>query len=140
MSKAPPSDSAVVVDTNVFVGAGFKPASGAGQVIRAVRCGRVRMPWSDATQGEIRAVISRIPPLSWPSIEDLFRAEDRYRGRPDEGGLEWVLDPGDRKFAALARATGAILVSNDDHLLARRDEASITVLTSGEYRERMRSL
>jgi predicted nucleic acid-binding protein len=47
--------------------------------------------------------------------------------------LDWVGDPNDRKFAALARVAGAILVSNDDHLLARREEASITVLTSGEY-------
>jgi predicted nucleic acid-binding protein len=128
----------IVIDTNVFVAAGFKPGSGAGQVVQAVRDGRVRMPWSDATRQEIESVMTKIPPVSWPAVADLFRAEDRVEGRPGEGDLEWVGDAADRKFAAVARAVGATLVSNDDHLLARRDEASITVLTSGECAERLR--
>jgi len=131
--EIPPASTPVVIDTNVFVGAAFKPESGAGLVVQAVREGRVRMPWSDATRGEIEAVVTKIPPISWSAIRDLFRAEDRVQGSPDESELDWVGDPNDRKFAALARAAGAILVSNDDHLLARREEASITVLTSGEY-------
>ena len=123
----------VVIDTNIFVAAGFKPDSASGRLIRAIREGRVRMPWSDATRAEIRAVLTRIPPLSWTEVEDLFRADERVGGDPDESGLDWVADPSDLKFAAVARVTGAILVSNDDHLLARRAEATFTVLRPGEY-------
>ena len=104
-----------------------------------MRDGSVRMWWSDATRAEIEAVVSKIPPLSWPGIEDLFREESRVQADLDESGLDWVLDPSDRKFAALARTTGAVLVSNDHHLLARRDEAPIIVLTSGECRARLRA-
>lgn len=133
----PRAPSSAVIDTNVFVGAAFRGDSASGRVVQAVRDGRVRMPWSDATRGEVEAVLRKIPPISWDDIADLFRTRDRYHGALDEGGLDWVGDPADRKFAALARATGATLVSNDDHLLARRGEADITVLTSGEFRDRV---
>jgi predicted nucleic acid-binding protein len=122
----------VVIDTNVFVGAGFKPRSGAGRVVQALREGRLRMVWSDATRHEIETVVRKIPPLDWSEIRDLFRESDRLDGAIESTELEWVPDPSDRKFAALARAAGAILVTNDDHLLARRDEASFPVLRSGE--------
>ena len=137
-STPPPDPSAVVIDTNVLVGAGFRPDSGAGQVVRAVREGRVRMVWNEATRREIHAVFVRIPPLRWEEIAGLFREEDRGMDDLDESGLDWVADPEDRKFAALACATGATLISNDDHLLARREEATVTVLRSGEYAEKLR--
>lgn len=129
MSLNPP----VVLDTNVFVAAGFRPGSGAAEAVRAVREGRVRMPWSDATRAEIEAVISRIPPLSRDVLEGLFRPEERVCAAPAEEGLEWVGDPADRKFAALARDTGSALVTNDRHLLERRHEAGFEVVRSGEW-------
>ena len=129
-------DDAVVVDTNVFVGAGFERESAAAEVVRAVGDGRLRMPWTDATRREVRTVLEKIPPLEWSRVEGLFREDDRVADAPDEGGLGWVSDPPDRKFAALARETGAVLVSNDDDLLARREEAGFPVMTSGEYRDR----
>lgn len=125
------------MDTNVFVGAGFRPGSAAGAVVRAVREGRVRMPWSDATRREIEAVVRRIPPLSDLELGGMFREEDRVGGALDDSGLEWVGDPADRKFAALAVHACAALVSNDDHLLARRGEAPIPVFRSGEFAEMM---
>lgn len=126
----------VVIDTNVFVGAGFEPDSASGEVVQAVRDGRLRMPWTDATRGEVRTILKRIPPLSWSDVEGLFRDEDRVADAPDEGGLGWVEDADDRKFAALARDQDAVLVTNDDDLLGRRSEASFTVFTTGEYRDR----
>lgn len=128
--------SRVVIDTSVFVGAGFNRGSAAAEVVEALRDGRLRMPWSDATRGEVKAVLTRIPPLSWEDVRDLFREEDRYDGELDESGLDWVQDESDRKFAALARAADAALVSNDDDFLARRDEASMPVLASREFRDR----
>lgn len=126
----------VVIDTNVFVGAGFRPGSASGAVVRAVREGSVRMRWTAANRRETEAVLRRIPPLSWSEVEGIFRAGDEWPGDPDEGGLDWVLDPADRKFAALARAAGAVLVSNDRDVLTHRAEAGVPVLTPREYVER----
>jgi predicted nucleic acid-binding protein len=126
----------VVIDTNVFVGAAFNPSSHSAALVRAVREQRLSMPWSDDTRAEVERVLRKIPPLSWSDFQGLFRAGEHHPGSPDERGLAWVADPDDRKFAALARAVGAVLVSNDEHLLARRAEATITVLTPHEYGER----
>lgn len=132
----PDGGDRVVVDTNVFVGAGFDPESASAEILRAVADRRLRMPWTDPTRDEVESVLRKIPPLSWEEFEGLFRKEDRVADAPPEGGLGWIPDPGDRKFAALARSTDAALVSNDGHLLGRRSEADFPVLTPGEYRER----
>ena len=126
----------VVLDTNVFVGAGFNPGSASAGLVGAVREGRLSMPWTDATRGEVERILRTIPPLSWPDVRELFREEDRVGEPPDEEGLGWIPDPADRKFAALARSVGAVLVSSDRDLLGRREEAGFPVLTPGEYRER----
>ena len=97
------------------------------------------MPWTDRTFREVRHVLRKIPPVSWDAFEDLFRPAERRARPPGEEGLDWVPDPGDRKFAALARATDAVMISNDGHLIDGRAEASFTVLTPGEYVERMSS-
>jgi hypothetical protein len=39
----------------------------------------------------------------------------------------------DSKFAALAAATDSVLISNDDHLLARRDQLPVGVLKPSEF-------
>lgn len=127
----------VVIDTNIFVGAGFSPDSASGRIVRAVRERRLGMPWTVATREEVETVLRKIPPLSWSDAEGLFREEDRLEGSLSHEGLEWVPDPTDRKFAALARCTGATLVSNDRHLLDGRARAGFPILTSGEFRDRM---
>jgi predicted nucleic acid-binding protein len=126
-----------VIDTNVFVGAAFNRASASAVVVREVREGRRAMPWTDGTFREIRRILEKIPPVDWTDFENLFRPETRREDPLDQSGLEWVPDPEDRKFAALAREAGAVLVSNDRHLLARRREASFAVLTPREYADRL---
>ena len=79
-------------------------AARAGTTVQAVRDGRLRMPWTDDTRHEVKAVLENIPPLDWSDVEGLFRDEDRHAEDLDTGGLQWVEDPDDRKFAALARA------------------------------------
>ena len=129
----------VVIDTNVFVGAAFNRASASATVVDWVRNGRLSMPWTDWTFGEIRHVLRKIPPVSWDAFEDLFLPDERRPDPPREEDLDWVPDPADRKFAALARATDTVLISNDGHLIDGRAEASFTVLTPREYVERMTS-
>lgn len=143
-----PDPSAVVLDTNVFVGAGFRPESSSAEIVRAVREGRLRMPWTEATREEIESVLRRIPPLSWTDVKELFRGAGRVAEDPDPRDeahpsgedptpidVSWIPDPSDRQFAALAKRTGAVLVSSDRHLLEGRERADVPIRTPGEFRE-----
>ena len=130
----------VVLDTNVFVAAGFNPSSHSARLVEAVRDGRLRMVWDDATHTEIEHVMRQIPRLSWARIADLFRSEDRFAGstHPEEFGF--VPDPADRKFAALADAVRAPLVTSDAGLLNAGGEMAVPVLTPSEFARRFDAL
>jgi predicted nucleic acid-binding protein len=123
----------VILDTNILVAAGFKRGSGAARIVDAIRRGDCRMVWNDATRRENEAVLRRIPPLDWEEFSVLFVPEGEFTGltAPDLFGR--IEDPEDRKFAALALATGAIVISSDAHLLSCRDELPVTVLTAREF-------
>jgi len=127
----------LVLDTNVFVAAGFKPRSSSAVIIDAVRQGRLRLVWDAATRRETETVIRRIPPLDWGRFSGLFEATGEYRGVVDQRSFERIADPEDRKFAALAAATGSILISSDAHFLSCRDELPITVFTPREFLDRI---
>lgn len=126
----------VILDTNVFVAAGFNPQSASAGIVDDVRSGRLRMVWNEATRRETRHILQQIPPLSWDRFADLFRDEDRYEGETRPGEFSFVADPDDRKFAALSAATGATLVTSDDHLLEHRERIGTEVVTPREYRQR----
>ena len=124
---------AVVLDTNVFVAAGFKPGSDSARIIDGVRRGELRMIWNDATRRETRSILEKIPPLSWSAVADLFRDEERCTAETDPERFTQISDPDDRKFAALAHASGAILVSRDADLLSNPHRIDVLVLTPSEY-------
>ena len=111
------SPGKVVLDTNVFVAAGFNPISHSARLVAAVRDGRLRMVWDDSTRAEIEHVMRQIPRLSWTRVADLFRSEDRFAGATNPQAFSFVPDPADRKFAALADAVPAPLVTSDAGLL-----------------------
>lgn len=135
-----PSPS-VVLDTNVLVAAGFNPRSASAKIVDAVKRGQVRMVWNDATRREIERILHQIPPLRAHDVAQLFRPEDRFAAATHPERFADVPDPDDRKFAALAHAAGAILISNDEHLLRHRDRTDLTVLTPGEFwRRQQRTL
>ena len=78
-------------------------------------------------------MLRRVPPLDWQRFAPLFRPEWEH---PDELHLTpfgTIEDPDDRKFAALAAVTQSVLISNDDHLLARRDQLPVRVLKPSEF-------
>jgi predicted nucleic acid-binding protein len=127
---------AVILDTNVFVGAGFNPSSSSAKLVEAVRAGRLRMVWSEATRGEVEGVLSRIPPLSWAHVAGLFRREDEYRGETRPMDFGYIRDPADRKFAALSDAADTSLVTSDDDLLRGRKRARVAILTPAEFVQR----
>ena len=128
--------AAVILDTNVFVAAGFNRRSASARVLEQVRSGRLQMIWNEPTRREIQYILNKIPPLSWSSVAKLFREEDRHHGKTDPEKFDHIPDQDDRKFAALSEATGAVLLTNDDDLLSNRDRASPEILTPGEYWDR----
>jgi predicted nucleic acid-binding protein len=123
----------VVLDTNIFVAAGFEPASASARLIEALSQGRCRMVWHRTTRRETERVLRRIPPLEWQRVAPLFRPEWEHRDELDLTPFGAIEDPDDRKFAALAAATQSVLISRDDHLLARRDALPIRVLRPSEF-------
>jgi predicted nucleic acid-binding protein len=123
----------VVLDTNVFVGAGFNPRSASRRLLDAARRGEARMAWNAATRREIEHVLRRIPPLRAYPVADLFRPAARFRGRTRPERFAGVPDPDDRKFAALAHAAGAVLVTSDEHLLGAPARLGLRVMTPGAF-------
>ncbi len=123
----------VVLDTNVFIAAGFNPRSASARIVDGVKQGRLRMVWNDGTRREIERIVQRIPPLSRQTVADLFGPEHQVVAATHPEQFGEVPDPDDRKFAALARTAGAVLISNDKHLLANRDHLDVRVLTPNEF-------
>lgn len=126
----------VILDTNVFVGAGFNPDSASAKILEAIEAGHLVLVWNDATRGETLAVLDNIPPLRDRDWSSFFRDRDRYDGptRPDHFGI--IDDPSDRKFAALAEATGVVLVTNDEDLLGPKAHVPVMILQPGEFVDR----
>lgn len=133
------TDIPVVLDTNVFVAAGFNPASASARLIAAVRDGHLHMVWNEATRHEIESIVRKIPHLNWERFTDLFRVSDWFAGPTEPAHFAYIPDPDDRKFIALAAATDATLVTNDAHLLQERTHAPTPILTPGEFFHRSSS-
>lgn len=125
----------VVLDTNVFVSAGFNAHSHSARIIDAVREGRLRMVWTEGTQAEVRHTLKKIPPLNWDDFAALFREEDRYEEEIHPEHYDHVEDEADRKFLALAEGMEAILISHDDHLLAHAGSANVPIVTPESFLE-----
>ena len=123
----------VVVDTNVFVAAGFNPRSASALVFAKIRGGRLGLIWNEPTRRETEKILRRIPRLNWNDFADLFRSEGEFDGPVDPDAFMLVADPDDRKFAALSAAANRPLVTSDRHLLLQRHAIGIEVLTPGEF-------
>lgn len=63
-----------VLDTNVFVGGGFKPRSSSARLLKMVAEGDLELVWTEATRRETAHILRRIPRLSWDEVEPFFRA------------------------------------------------------------------
>lgn len=128
----------MILDTNIFVAAGFNPQSNAGRILERVSSGTLFMIWHAQTLEEIRYIINKIPPLarSWPSIAPLFRPECCYPWPLSLEDFRYIPDPADRKFAALAAATGATVITLDSDLLTTRHLALPLILRPHEFWQR----
>jgi predicted nucleic acid-binding protein len=119
----------IVIDTNVFVAAGFNPRSAAARILAGVRDGRFQLIWNEPTRRETEMILRRIPHLDWERVADLFQPETEFTGPVDPESFAFVPDPEDRKFAALSVAAQTPLVTNDNHLLSHQDGIGVDVLT-----------
>jgi predicted nucleic acid-binding protein len=123
----------VVIDTNVLVASGFNPRSHSAQIVEQVRCGRLRMVWTEQTREEAALIVGKIPPLSWEAIAVLFRPEDCYGGALFPEQFQQIPDKADIKFVALSDATGAPLITMDKELLSFRETLSVPMLMPFEF-------
>ena len=102
----------IVIDTNVFVAAGFNAKSASARILAAIREKRFQLVWNGPTRRETEFVLRRIPPLRWDKFADLFRPEGEFTHPVDPHSFDFIEDPDDRKFAALGAAAKAPLVTN----------------------------
>ncbi len=123
----------VVVDTNTFVAAAFNKRSASARIFEAIREGRLTLVWNEATRAETRTVVRKIPPIHWEDFADLFESRNEFKGATEENAFGHVPDQTDRKFAALATAAGATLITQDAHLLDSRDDGAARVMRPGEF-------
>ena len=128
----------VVLDTNVFVAAGFNPGSASARVLEGVRSGRFRLIWNQPTRRETEMILRRIPHVDWQKVADLFRPEEEFTGPVDPAAFAAIADPNDRKFAALSAAANAPLVTSDKLVLAQQGRIGIEIVTPREFLERQR--
>ena len=110
----------IVIDTNVFVAAGFNSKSAAARILGAVREGRLQLVWNTPTRRETETILRRIPGLDWARVADLFRPEGEFTGPVDLDAFVMIADRDDRKFVALSAAATTPLVTNDNHVLAQQ--------------------
>ena len=128
----------VVIDTNVFVAAGFNPRSASARILEGVREGRFRLIWNQPTRRETEMILRRIPRLDWQKVADLFRPEDEFTGPADPAAFAVIADPDDRKFAALSAAANAPLVTSDKLVLEQRGRTGIEIVTPRDFLARER--
>jgi predicted nucleic acid-binding protein len=123
----------LVIDTNVFVAASFNPHSSSATIVQALNQGHHTLVCNQPVFHETRHILSKIPPVNWPDFEPLFTQTGQYQGQTRPEQFAFISDPADRKFAALAAASRAILITNDQHLLAHRQNPALTITTPSNF-------
>ncbi|NKB88456.1 MAG: hypothetical protein GKS06_09565 [Acidobacteria bacterium] len=123
----------MVVDTNVFVAAGFNEGSASARILESARAGEFAIRWNQRTRGETQRILSQIPPLSWSRVAALFLPELEITAPLDTGPFDFVKGEVDREFVALADASNSTLVSSDDDLLGPRSRLPVRVFSPSEF-------
>jgi len=127
----------LVVDTNLFVAALFRPrAPGPAAVLDAWRRGAIRLCVSDAVLGEVRATLRRLPVAPDRKAELLDRLADpaftNHIPDPADSGFR-TADPSDDKFLHLALAAGAAAVVTSDRALLEVENFPVPIVKSGQW-------
>ena len=123
----------VVIDTNVFVAAGFNSKSAAARILAAVQEGHFRLVWNKPTRRETETILRRIPGLDWARVAGLFQPEGEFTGPVDPDAFVMIPDRDDRKFVALSAAAKTPLVTSDNRVLAQRRSVGIEILSPSAF-------
>jgi putative PIN family toxin of toxin-antitoxin system len=125
-----------VLDTNVLVAAAYNPVSASRRVVDACLSGELAAVLSPALRREYEFILARAA-RGQPYLEQLHRLLEGAEAVDPTRTLRVVeQDPDDDKLVATALAAGAVLVTNDAHLLAIAGHEGLEVLRPGEVRIR----
>jgi putative PIN family toxin of toxin-antitoxin system len=118
----------VVLDTNVLVAAVYNPGSASRRIVEACLKGDFTPILSPALRREYEFIVSRAA-RGRPYLERLQALlENAELVVPEQTPRVVPDDPDDDKLVAVALAAGAVLVSNDAHLLAVSGHGGLQVL------------
>ncbi len=126
---------AAVLDTNILVSAGLKPESAVGALVERALLRDMPIHVCPSLVAEYQAVLARpkfrkagFPPSWLPRLLCVAFHETEPEPWPHKGP-----DPDDLVFLALAKATGAVLITGNlaDFPAAIRD--GVTVMTPSAY-------
>ena len=128
----------VVLDTNVLVSAGLKPASAVAALVERALLRGMPIHIYPSLLAEYQTVMARpkfrragFPPAWLPRFLRVAFHEPEPAPWPHEGP-----DPDDLVFLALAKATGAVLVTGNTTDFPAAIRAGVIVMTPAEYRKR----
>jgi putative PIN family toxin of toxin-antitoxin system len=118
----------VVLDTNVLVATAYNPASSSRRIVEACLDGELTPVLSPALRHEYEFILARAA-RGRPYVERLQRLVDRAEiVEPAQTPRVVADDPEDDKLVSVALAAGAVLVTNDAHLLAVAGHEGLKVL------------
>ena len=118
----------VVLDTNVLVAAAYDPRSASRRVVEACLAGELTPVLSSALRREYEFILARAA-RSRPYLERIHQLLDSAEVvEPAQTPRAVPADPGDDKLVAAALAAGAVLVTNDAHLLALAGHEGLEVV------------
>jgi putative PIN family toxin of toxin-antitoxin system len=124
----------VVLDTNVLVAAAYNPGSASRRVVEACLGGELTAVLSPALRREYEFVLARALRRQ-PYLEQIRRLlESTEAVDPTRTPRVVLADPDDDKLVAAALAAGAVLVTNDAHLLAVAGHEGLRVVRPTEVR------
>jgi predicted nucleic acid-binding protein len=124
----------VVLDTNVLVAAAYNPRSASRSVVEACLGGELTPVLSGAVRREYEFILGRAA-RGRPYLDRIHQMLDGAEVvAPAETPRVVPDDPEDDKLVAAALAAGAVLVSNDAHLLALAGHEGLKVVRPADVR------
>jgi putative PIN family toxin of toxin-antitoxin system len=124
----------VVLDTNVLVAAAYNPGSASRRIVEACLAGERTAVLSPALRREYEFILGRAV-RSQPYRERLQQLLETAEVVVPEASPRVVPeDPDDDKLVAVAVAAGAVLITNDAHLLSVAGHEGLKVARPADIR------
>lgn len=120
----------VVLDTNLFVAAYWRPDGASGRILAACEAHHLLLVYSPAIQLELQHILRRAHTSHAFQQRVITLLEDSLAVRPRREIRRVRDDPDDDKFLACALEGGAaFVVTSDAHLLRLREVEGVGILT-----------